>query len=132
MSEQSNEVCLVSRWKLKAGLNQELLATLQKLAGQVEAAEPDTLMYRVHLPTEFPTPPDGAPPIPLAEQQWVIFVEVYRNPDAFATHASGDVFNTFLRTTADFFEPDPNRLGWPVTDTDFMSLVSGYVRDGIE
>ncbi|MEO0576574.1 MAG: antibiotic biosynthesis monooxygenase [Pseudomonadota bacterium] len=135
MSERGEEVSLVSRWKLKAGLDEELVGILRALAGRVEASEPDTLMYRVHLPTEFPLDQHGAPahhePIPISEQKEVVFVEVYRNARAFAAHTQGDVFKNFLATTIHYFEPDPNRPGWPVTDTVFMSLMSGFERSEI-
>ena len=132
MQEEDGQVSLVSRWKLKDGLDENLLEVLRALAGQVEAAEPDTLMYRVHLPTKFPLPSGSDATIPLAEQQYVIFVEIYRNAAAFAKHTQGDVFKAFLKDTADFFEPSPDRPGWPVTDTDFMTLVSGFARDAVE
>ncbi|MEO1582360.1 MAG: antibiotic biosynthesis monooxygenase [Pseudomonadota bacterium] len=136
MSESDTPVCLVSQWKLKSGLDEKLLAVLQNLAGKVEAAEPDTLMYRVHLPTAFPLEehgqPSNPPAIPLADQKAVIFVEVYRNAAAFATHTQGDVFKNFLSSTLHYFEPDPDRPGWPVTETPFMELVSGFVRCSIE
>lgn len=135
MSEHSEEVSLISRWKLKAGLDQKLLVVLRALAGRVEANEPDTLMYRVHLPVNYPLGDDGqpaqVPPIPLSEQKEVVFVEVYRNAAAFATHTQGDVFKQFLSSTIDYFEPDPDRPGWPLTDTVFMSLMSGFERDEI-
>ena len=132
MSEQDDQVSLVSRWKLKAGLDKNLLGVLQALAGEVEAAEPGTLMYRVHLPTKFPLPPGTDTTIPFSDQQYVVFVEIYRDAAAFAVHTQGDVFKKFLKNTSDYFEPDPNRPGWPVTDTDFMTLVSGFARDDVE
>jgi quinol monooxygenase YgiN len=119
---------------LKNGLDEALLQRLQGLAGAVEAAEPDTLMYRVSLEAPYPLdqhfnpaspPPD---PVPLAQQTAVVFVECYRDAAAFSRHVQGEVFQDFLRETRDYFEPSPDIPGWPVVDNDFMALQSGFIR----
>ena len=133
---EDTRICLISRWKLKDGLDESLLDTLRLLAGQVEDAEPQTLMYRVHLQSDYPLdghfcPLDPPPPdVPLSEQTEVTFLEVYQNAEAFSRHVKGEVFNEFLTSTLKYFEEDPNRNGWPVTATTFLDLQSGLVREG--
>lgn len=128
------KICLISRWKLKNGLDEALLQTLQSLAAKVEAAEEHTLLYRVHLQANYPLdnkfdpldPP--APNIPLSEQKEVVFVEVYKDAEAFSEHVKGTIFNEFLRSTLHYFQPDPTRGGWPVTENSMLGLQSGFER----
>jgi quinol monooxygenase YgiN len=137
MSDATNntsEVCLVSRWKLKAGMDDQLLATLQKLAAEVEASQSGTLMYRINLPAPYPLgshfdPLSPAPPpIPLTAQTEVVFIEAYADAQAFAVHVKSQAFNDFLTSTQDYFEQDPKRPGWPVTDTQVLSFQTGFQR----
>lgn len=136
--KNNKNTCLISRWKLKDGLNEDLLQTLRGLAAKVEASEEGTLMYRIHLKAGFPldSNPDArespAPTIPLSEQKEVIFVEVYEDAEAFSRHVKGEVFNEFRASTAKYFQPDPKKGGWPVTVTTFLDLQSGFVRSALE
>ncbi len=135
---QNKNTCLISRWKLKDGLDEDLLQTLRELAANVEASEEGTLMYRIHLEAGFPLdskadPQDpAAQAIPLSEQKEVIFVEVYEDAEAFSRHVKGDVFNKFRSSTAKYFQPDPKKGGWPVTVTTFLDLQSGFVRAALQ
>jgi quinol monooxygenase YgiN len=132
--EDHTTVFLVSRWKLGGGLDEAMLKRLRSLAQRVEDAEPDTLMYRVSLQAPYPldndfnAPSPPPPPIPLDKQQSVVFVECYRNAEAFSRHVHGEVFQEFLKETIDYFEPNPDMPGWPVVDNDYMDLQSGFIR----
>ncbi len=134
----NKNTCLISRWKLKNGLDEDLLQTLCGLAAKVEASEEGTLMYRVHLEAGSPfaskadAEDSSAQAIPLSEQKEVIFVEVYEDAEAFSRHLKGKVFNEFRNSTAHYFEPDPEKGGRPVTVTTYLDLQSGFVRAALQ
>lgn len=110
---------------------------LQALAPKVEENEPDTLMYVVNLEAAFPLSKESKPvthpppPIPLKEQKAVIFIEMYKNSDAFSEHILGAVFQTFLNDTKDYFVPDAGTRSSTRKDTPILARQSGFVRPEI-
>ena len=130
----SGEILLLSRWKLKNGMTEDLLSRLQKLAIQVQENEPDTIMYRVHTQSRAPLDTYFMPiipqpnPIALSIQKEIFFVEIYKNVEAYSAHVRGPVFNQFRQETLQYFEEDPMIEGWPVMATTFLSLQSGFMR----
>lgn len=131
-------ITLISRWELLDGCPARLKEELDGLADKVRAAEPDTLMYLVHLPAPGPLdaqnnpiePPP--PPIPLAEQNEVIFVEIYKNEVAFSRHVKGSTFQAFLKGYSQYFKQDPKRPGWPITKNVALERVSGFIRNAAD
>ena len=129
-----DKIMLISKWKLRAGITSELIGVLQSLASKVELAEQGTLIYRIHLQSRAPLdtyidPIKPQPnPIPDSLQQEVVFLEVYENAEAFSVHVKGEVFNSFKDSTLEYFQLDPLKQGWPITETEFLTLQSGFVR----
>ena len=96
-------------------------------------AEPDTLMYSVHLPDKSPlnknnqslqTPPQVNP----SDAIEVVFFEIYKNADAFSKHVNGKAFTQFRTDNLHFFDEDPDSPGWPLTITEFLARESAFIR----
>ena len=128
------KIHLVSKWKLKQGLTAELHQMLQGLAQQVEAAEENTLMFRVHVQRRVPldtyhnaiVPQPN--PIKYSLHSEVIFQESYRNAEAFSAHVKGPIFTAFREKTLRFFKEDPMQEGWPLMETNYLQVESGFSR----
>lgn len=127
-------ITLISKWKLKNGVPPDILANLTAVASKVEQSEPGTLMYLVNLPALSPLDKNRQPqcpppkPIPPAEQKEVVFMEIYRDAQAFSDHVNGPVFTAFRKANIQYFQEDPNSPGWPLTDTDFLGRESAFIR----
>ena len=127
-------IALESRWQLLDGCPPELDEALKAVAPTVMDAEPNTLVYSVHLEAKFPLNSDfkpadpPPPPIPLSSQKEVIFFEVYADAQAFADHINGPVFTKFRTENIQYFQEDPNSPGWPVTKNTFFERESAFFR----
>ncbi len=123
-------IVLISRWKLKNGCPADLVTTLESLADKVKAAEPDTLLYSVNLQARSPlNQPSQLPaPIPGSQQTEVDFFEIYKDAQAFAHHINGPVFTQFREQNIQHFYEDPEKPGWPNTETVFLDKQSMFVR----
>ncbi|RMS40373.1 hypothetical protein ALP66_00049 [Pseudomonas amygdali pv. photiniae] len=128
-------ITLISRWQLLDGCPTELKRELDSLADKVKKAEPDTLMYLVNLPAPGPldasNKPIEPPPslIPLAAQNEVVFLEIYKDEVAFSRHVNGPVFQAFLKGYSKYFKQNPEKPGWPVTLNTPLDRVSGFIRN---
>jgi len=121
---------IIARWTIAQGHEAAARTALTRLAKQVRAKEPGTLLYLVFVPDlqelSLPTPS------PLE----VVFVEGYKNKTAFLTHLNGPVFTQFTAKHRGLF------LSTTVTGQDgkpvqspfvlFQNLrrVGGFVRPG--
>ncbi|HEX5726781.1 MAG TPA: antibiotic biosynthesis monooxygenase family protein [Longimicrobiaceae bacterium] len=127
-------VTLISRWKLRDGCPPELADTLRQLAAVVQAQEPGTLAYVVHLGAPDPLAADGAPrqppapPYAPAQQTEVVFVEMYRDAEAFSAHLAGDAFKGFVSRNLQHFYEDPETPGRPNAVTVFLERESAFIR----
>jgi len=145
-------VTLISRWKVRPDITDSewttMVESLRSLANIVEAAEEQTLVYRVH--TTVPDPrvetsdaekagysenatdsenaSNSAKANVTEDRAFVTFYEVYESEHAFQIHLHGEPFNQFLRQSLKYFELSPDREGFPLTDTTFLHLESGFVR----
>ena len=125
-------ISLISIWKLVKGCPPELEEALRNIAEKVKQNEPETLTYKVNLQAPFPldskfNPLEPPPkPIPLKEQTEVIFIEVYKNAEAFSNHIMGKIFNEFREENIKYFVEDPNNPGWPLTKSPILEQVSSY------
>ncbi|PPS29087.1 hypothetical protein BVY11_01215 [Pseudomonas amygdali pv. morsprunorum] len=128
-------ITLISRWQLLDGCPTELKRELDSLADKVKKAEPDTLMYLVNLPAPGPLDASNKPieqppsPIPLAAQNEVVFLEIYKDEVAFSRHVNGPVFQAFLKGYSKYFKQNPEKPGWPVTLNTPLDRVSGFIRN---
>jgi quinol monooxygenase YgiN len=127
-------ITLISKWKLRNGMPPELAEALRDVATIVQAQEPGTLVYSVHLSAASPLcadrnplhpPPTGVPP---ELQTEVIFFEVYADADAFAAHVNGPIFTSFRTANIQYFYEDPANPGWPNTDTPFLERLAAFFR----
>jgi len=109
---------MLARWYVKQGMEQDALTALEQLAAQVQAQEPDTLMYLVHRGG-----PGALPPSPRGE---IVFVEGYRSMEAFKAHVNGPVFQGFLKEHGGLFVPAFQ--GGPFMLTEPLDRVAGFVR----
>ncbi|MGK0375670.1 MAG: quinol monooxygenase YgiN [Arenicella sp.] len=127
-------VRLTSKWKLKDGLTPELLHNLALAAELIQSEELGTLIYLIHLDAPMPLdssdkvliPSPGS--IPNHQQTDITFIEAYRDADAFSAHLSGSIFKDFLQQNLKYFEEDPNKPGWPITNTHALELDAGFIR----
>jgi quinol monooxygenase YgiN len=80
---------IIARWTIARGREAAARTALTRLAKQVRAREPGTLLYVVFVPdmTELS--------LPTASPLEVVFVEGYRNKAAFLAHLNGPVFTRF-------------------------------------
>jgi len=127
-------ISLISKWKLKNGCPVELVEELKQLAHKVEESEEGTLMYIVNLQAASPLGTDSNPvvpgpaEIPPEKQTEVIFIEAYRDATAFNEHIKGQVFTEFKNKTLKYFQPDPESKDWPLTETEFLTRQSDFIR----
>ncbi|NHZ41628.1 VOC family protein [Massilia aquatica] len=120
----STTVSLTSTWFIRPGCESEALAGLRKLAEEVQAQEPGTLIYRVHTPFTADARLQALPP---AAAHSVVFFEEYRDADAFLAHLNGPAFTGFTQTYGALFV---SSHGKPYTTVDFLSQQAGFVRPG--
>ncbi len=112
---------LVSKWKLKKGLPQELLHNLATATEHVQSQEACTLRYLIHMEpqTTSEKPAHGSKPslIPFEKQTDITFIETYSDAEAFDTHFVDSILNNFRKQNLKHFEEDPEQSGWPVNNT---------------
>ncbi|MBB5020469.1 hypothetical protein HNQ59_003789 [Chitinivorax tropicus] len=127
-------ILLTSRWELLAGCPPALKAELDGLPERIRQDEPETLLYQVNLQAPAPLGADGAPieppppPIPLDKQQYVTFMEMYADAQAFSRHIHGPIFQRFLQDFGHCFRQDPAKPGWPITQNNTYLPLSGFHR----
>ena len=114
---------LTSQWFIKPNCEQEVLDAVTRLASCVEAEEPDTLTYLVHVPHVINEP--NLPSLPPADSRMLLFFEVYRDVQAFQNHLRGRLFTEFVHDFGDRFV---SANGKPFTTVQFLSLHAGFSR----
>lgn len=114
------QVSLISRWFVKPGCGKKALAALRRAADEVQAREPGTLTYRVHV--QYTGKLQSLPP---ADPLSILFFEVYRDAEAFGDHLNGPVFTGFVRDHGHLFL---QAGGKPYTTVDFLTLHAGFTR----
>lgn len=121
-SDAAAPVSLTSRWFIRPGREAQVLAAVRDLAARVQATEPGTLMYLPH------TPLDGADlqSLPPSPPQLLLFVEMYRDRQAFLDHVNGANFVEFVQHFGECFIPDAQ--GRPYTTVEFLRREAGFVR----
>ncbi len=118
---------LIARWTIKKDCNAKAVAALKKLAKAVEM-ETGTLMYLVHTPDfiQF-TDKSGNEheSLPTPSTQEVVFVEQYKNKQAFLDHINSAAFQSFLKEHGDLFVASNGR---PFVEIEFLAQQAGFVR----
>lgn len=115
-----HQVSLVSRWFVKPGCGKAALEAVSRAADEVQAREPGTLTYRVHVQYK-----GDLQPLPPVDPLSILFFEVYRDAQAFRDHLGGPVFTGFVRDHGDLFV---QAGGKPYTTVDFLTLHAGFTR----
>jgi predicted enzyme related to lactoylglutathione lyase/quinol monooxygenase YgiN len=120
-------VHLISKWIFRKGREKEGLAALEKLATEVLANEPGTLMYRVHTPVvDRRDLPDS---LPASVPQEVVFYETYANAQAFTDHVKGPLFTRFVEKHGALFLGPSDTPGKPFIQVQFLELQTGFTRE---
>ena len=114
------QVSLISRWFVKPGCGKKALAALRRAAEDVQAREPATLTYRIHVQHT-----GDLQSLPPADPLSILFFEVYRDAQAFNDHLHGPVFTGFVRDHGHLFLQFG---GKPYTTVDFLTLHAGFSR----
>ena len=119
---------LTGRWSIKQGCEAAARAALGQLAIDVQKNEPDTLLYLVHVPSM-----EGLS-FPAASPLDVIFVEGYKDLDAFNAHLNGPVFTHFMAQYLDLFLsspvtlPDGSTINSLLFTAESLHRLGGFVR----
>jgi quinol monooxygenase YgiN len=113
---------LTAKWTILPGNEAKATEALKQLAKDVQANEPDTLLYMVHVPNfkekSLPTPPAGE----------VFFWEVYKDQEAFFKHINGPVFLNFVKTYGELFLNDFNTPSQVFMTTEVLIQLGGFAR----
>jgi quinol monooxygenase YgiN len=111
---------IIAKWYIKSN-ESAVLQGLRHLAAQVEAQEPDTWMYVVHIGNQAGSVPPPAP-------GEVVFLEAYKDLNALLQHVNGKLFQTFLTQFGTDFVPvmEPNK--GPVMLVESLARIAGFVR----
>jgi quinol monooxygenase YgiN len=105
------------------GNERAAIVALQQLAVQVQQNEPDTWFYLIHTPNFDPGINIFPPPAPVQ----VVFVEGYKDADAFRRHHNGPTLAKFI---ADYGTLFLNMYGptSPFVIVQTMELAVGFIR----
>jgi len=123
-------VSLYSTWWVKPGKEKAVKIALKKLVKQIKKNEKGTLMYLVHFPKyDFPKVKKGKQPIvsePMVRPGTIIFMEKYKNWNAFKKHLYGKYFTSFVIKNSNLFVQDENQK--PFVEVVFLDEEVGFVR----
>jgi quinol monooxygenase YgiN len=113
---------LIGKWTILEGKEAEAKDALNKLATQVKNEEVGTLIYMVYTPDfneiSLPTPQSGE----------VIFLEVYKDKDAFNQHIAGKAFNDFVSNYGHLFLKDFSNPPQIYFTMEVLNNVGGFIR----
>jgi quinol monooxygenase YgiN len=129
-------LALIARWPLKNGLPDELAETLKGLAASYRE-EPGTLWYSVNLPAPVPLDADrqalepSPSPVPHADQNEIVFFEIYRDAEALSVHIHGSVFTEFRKANLHHFVEREDNPGWVDSQVTFLDPQSSLLQSGL-
>ncbi len=117
-----NALHLTSEWFIIPGNEAAVARVVPELVAQVQASEPDTLIYMVHKPWPNSANLQSLPP---ANPGTLLFFEVYRNQAAFEAHLNGAAFTQFVNNHGDLFIQNN---GKPFSFVEFLHMEDGFIR----
>jgi quinol monooxygenase YgiN len=126
-------IALIARWPLKNGLPDELAESLKTLADGYRD-EPGTLWYSVNLPSPVPLDAERRavqpPPTPIApaDQNEIVFFEIYRDAEALSDHIHGPVFTEFRKANLHHFVESEAKPGWVDSSVTFLDPQSSLLQ----
>ncbi|MCG7521561.1 putative quinol monooxygenase [Ruegeria sp. Ofav3-42] len=109
----------IATWYLKPESQSEGIAALRQLAIDVEANEPDTWGYLIHSGAAGSAPP--------CSDDTIVFVEIYRDEQAFIGHVHGPVFTKFMKDHGDLFQAGPGGDS-PFVQVQNVDRIQGFLR----
>jgi quinol monooxygenase YgiN len=116
---------LIAKWTILPGNEEKVIPALKQLALDVQANEPGTLLYMVHVPNfkekSLPTPPQGE----------VVFWEVYKDQSAFFDHVNGSIFKDFVRDYGSLFLSDFSAVPQVFMTTEVLTQLGGFARQDL-
>jgi hypothetical protein len=113
---------LTSAWFIAPGKEAKAIAAVKALTKEVEASEPDTLIYLVHTPF---TDDNRVNTLPPPYSGTILFFEMYRTTEAFLRHVNGPIFLSFVANSGNLFVA---QNGAPFTVDTFLTRQAGFVR----
>ena len=132
MTGIDESILIVANWRLRKPLDDSTRELLTNYAAEVEATEPGTLVYRVHVGL-LDNP--GLVSLPPVSDSVITFIELYENEAAFGAHtAPGSAFSMMVEQYGDelFVIPKPfgsnDQRQNPFNAAQFYELVAGYTR----
>ncbi|MEE4174118.1 MAG: antibiotic biosynthesis monooxygenase family protein [Xanthomonadales bacterium] len=93
---------------------------LQELVDTVHGNEPGTLGYLVHQGAAGSLPPTAA--------EQIVFLEIYRDEDAFQAHLHGKPFKQFLKDHEALFVMNFDPSCGPFMEVKTLERVAGFLR----
>jgi predicted enzyme related to lactoylglutathione lyase/quinol monooxygenase YgiN len=118
----NSPLSLTSTWFIAQGNEAAAIAAVKALAKDVEASEPDTLIYLVHTPFTDDKRVTSLSPL---YSGTIVFFEMYRTVEAFLRHVNGPIFADFLAKSGNLFVA---QNGAPFTFVAFLARQAGFVR----
>jgi uncharacterized protein len=118
-------ISLTAQWTFLPGQEARGLRALKRLAREVLAQEPGTLVYLLH------TPDAKRGSLPPPSPQTLLFFEVYADEKAFLAHVNGPLFTGFLKRYRDCFVAPftpPGQEPSPFMVLQFLKREAGFVR----
>jgi predicted enzyme related to lactoylglutathione lyase/quinol monooxygenase YgiN len=118
----NNPLSLTSTWYIATGSEAQAMSALNALVKDVQAGEPDTLIYLMH------TPYNGDTRISSLAAPYtgtVVFFEMYRTVEAYERHINGPIFTNFLANFGNLFAAQNNS---PFSVNLFLARKAGFVR----
>lgn len=97
------------------------LAALRELVATVHGNEPGTLAYLVHQGAAGSLPPTAA--------EQIVFLEVYRDEEAFKAHLHGKPFQQFLEDHQALFVMNYDPACGPFMEVKTLGRIAGFVRE---
>lgn len=123
-------ITLYSTWWAKPEKLEALKPALQTLAKAIKKNEAGTLMYLVNTPRyDFPKVKQGKNPIisePMVRPGTIVFMEQYKNWEAFETHLYGPYFTHFVKANKSKFVLGDD--GKPFVQVVFLQQEVGFKR----
>ena len=92
------------------------------MAKDVEAHEPDTLIYLVNTPFTSDSRVTSSPPLSAGT---IVFFEMYRTVEAYLRHVNGPIFQNFLSNSGGLFIA---QNGVPITVVSLLTKQAGFIR----
>lgn len=109
----------IATWYLKPDLVSEGVAALKQLALDVQEHEPDTWGYLIHSGAAGSAPPFS--------EGTIVFVEMYKDKEAFLYHLNGPVFSNFVKNCGHLFQPVPGS-DKPFVLVQNVDRIQGFLR----